>query len=195
MSDQMFSPVTPVPNNNMREVLERFRQRRLKSEAVLRALKEQDAAMGFGCFNDMPQLQRSDPQEAGEKKSRVDFALKNFTNTLSRTLDFPENPFLDYLAATTTMSVVLAIDHERQKIRFPDLAVSEPKNAEYEDLEFYFHKIGEAVIDGGEDPNDASQFTEETSSLRHTLALDIIRLGLRQLAQAQLESGKRSLWS
>jgi hypothetical protein len=117
MSDRKFSPVTPVPNNNMREVLERFRQRRLKSEAVLRALKEQDAAMGFGSFNDMPQLQRSDPQETGEQKSRVDFALKNFTNTLSRTLDFPENPFLDYLAATTTMSVVLAIDHERQRYR------------------------------------------------------------------------------
>jgi hypothetical protein len=26
-------------------------------------------------------------------------------------------------------------------------------NAEYEDLEFYFHNSGEAVIDGGEDPN------------------------------------------
>lgn len=116
MSDQKFSPVTPVPNNNMREVLERFRQRRLKSEAVLRALKEQDAAMGFGSFNDMPQLQRSDSKEADEKKSRVDFALKNFINTLARTLDLPENPFLDYLAATTTMSVVLTIDHERKKV-------------------------------------------------------------------------------
>jgi hypothetical protein len=38
--------------------------------------------MRFGSFNDMPQLQRTDSQEVDEKKARVDFALKNFTNSL-----------------------------------------------------------------------------------------------------------------